>query len=72
MPTFILRCTDEKCNKIIETSPICKHSQAIKTICECGKLMVIMPQAVKGIVNGYNADNGYHRESLSYDGNHPG
>lgn len=73
MPTFVLRCSNEKCGKIIETAPNCKHSSAIETICDlCGSSMIIQPQAVRGVVHGFSAENGYHRETLSYDGNHPG
>jgi len=65
MPIFVLKC---KCGSIKEV--ICRHSAIQETACSCGKVgeMEILPQSPLGVVHGFNAANGYHRETINYDG----
>jgi predicted nucleic acid-binding Zn ribbon protein len=65
MPQYKLKCTDEKCGHISER--ICSYDSAKEMLCEkCSAHMMIMPVASIGIVHGFSAANGYHRETIDY------
>ena len=65
MPLFVLKCG--ACEH--EAEKLCSHATAIEVKCEkCGGDMTIVPSRSAFKVNGYSFENGYHRETINYDG----
>lgn len=65
MPLFDLKC--EKCDKQIEVRE--SHEAAKNHKCEsCGETMKIVPSSSLFKIEGYSMANGYHRETINYDG----
>lgn len=67
MPIYVVKCTKKECGAQQEV--IKSFSEASKMICsECGGSMEIAPSAAAFKVNGFSMENGYHRETINYDG----
>lgn len=64
MPIFVLKCS--KCEGVIKEVITC-YDKVHQYKCDiCGSDMVIVPSKGSFKVNGYNAENGYHRETIDY------
>lgn len=67
MPIYVVRCTDENCDEVTEVRS--SHEKASEMVCpKCGGATKIVPSAAAFKVNGYSFENGYHRETINYDG----
>ena len=68
MPQYHIRCATEGCDGP-DKEVITSHSKAKEMKCEvCGGVMEIAPSSSAFRVHGFNAANGYHRETINYDG----
>lgn len=68
MPLYHLACSKEGCDgpDIEVVIPYKQASELKCTVCESA--MKIVPSASAFKINGFNAANGYHRETINYDG----
>ena len=65
MPLFDLKC--EKCDTQIEVRE--SHESAKNHKCGgCGETMKIVPSSSLFKIEGFCEANGYHRETINYDG----
>lgn len=68
MPQYNLMCENNKCDSsIIEVVTSYLQAKSLKCLL-CNNTMKIIPTNSNFRVNGYNASNGYHRETINYDG----
>jgi hypothetical protein len=67
MPLFNLKCG---CGEVV-IDKLCSHDKAKEVVCpKCGAIMEIAPVKSGGFrIYGFSAENGYHRDNMSYDGN---
>lgn len=71
MPIYSFECTNEKCSYVFEK--ICKAEERDNILCpECNSNAILIPSTCSGKVNGFSAENGYHRETINYDGSNRG
>lgn len=63
MPIFVLKCTNKQCGDILEIIESYDNLKSI--ICSCGSPFMIVPSRSRFIVNGFSAENGYHRPEFS-------
>jgi hypothetical protein len=50
-----------------------KHSSAKEAVCtKCGGNTTIVPSVCINKIHGYSEENGYHRETINYDGSSRG
>ena len=70
MPLYQLACEKECGCPSTEARLSYSEAKSLKCVC-CGGTMIIVPSSSVFRVNGFNAANGYMRESINYDGSPP-